>query len=226
MLVQKSKVRKPHRINPRGLSRYNGPWWKVPQIWEGERCYILGGGPSLADVDVERLRGQHVIAVNNAFKLGDWIEFMFYGNCAFGIWHGAALSQFPGHKLTTCIYNEQLEFKPLVIRYSKKFGLSIKPNLLHWNRSSGACAVNLATLLGATEIVLLGYDMRRINGQNNWHNEHPVTEENNADPYESFLEPWPDIALGAKMIGATIINATPNSDLIQFPIVEPEEIMP
>lgn len=224
--MQRNSVSEKPKINPRNLSHYNGPWWKVPKIWEGERCYILGGGPSLADVDVTRLRGQHVIAVNNAFKLGDWIEFMFYGHCGFGVWHGAALRQFTGRKLTTCVYREQLEFTPLVIRYSRKFGLSIEPNRLFWNRSSGACAVNLATLLGATEIVLLGYDMRRINGQNNWHNDHPVTEENKPDPYDSFLEPWPNIARGAKAIGVTIINATPNSNLTSFPIVEPGEVMP
>jgi len=104
--------------------------------------------------------------------------------------------------------------------------LSIDPKQLFWNRSSGACAVNLATLLGATKIVLLGYDMRRINGQNNWHNDHPVTEENSSDPYESFLEPWPSIARGADMIGVSIINATPNSNLTLFPIVKPGEILP
>lgn len=224
--MQRDGVRRKSRINPRHLPRYNGPWWEIPKIWEGERCYILGGGPSLIEVDVTRLHGQHVIAVNNAFKLGDWIEFMFYGHCGFAVWHGEALRQFPGFKLTTCIYRERLKFKPLVMRYSRKFGLSTNPKQLFWNLSSGACAVNLATLLGATEIVLLGYDMRRINGQNNWHNDHPVTEENTPDPYESFLEPWPSIARGANMIGVNIINATPNSDLMLFPIVEPEKVMP
>lgn len=224
--MQQDSARKQLKIDPRYRSRYNGPWWKVPRIWEGERCYILGGGPSLANVDVTRLREQHVIAVNNAFKLGGWIEFMFYGHCSFGVWHSTALQQFPGRKLTTCIYREQLEFMPLVIRYSRKFGLSINPKQLFWNRSSGACAVNLATLLGASEIVLLGYDMRRINGQNNWHNDHPMTEENIPDPYESFLEPWPSIALGAEKIGVTIINATPHSSLNLFPIVDPAEVLP
>jgi len=137
-------------------------------MWTGERCYILGGGPSLKNVDVDRLKGFHVIAINNAFKLGDWIEFMFYGHCGFGLWHGEALSGFLGHKLTTCVYQVDLKFVPKVLKYRRGFGLSFNPTQVMWNLSSGACAVNVATLLGATEIVLLGYDMRRIAGQNNW----------------------------------------------------------
>jgi len=206
--------------------RYPGPFWKIPKLWVDERCYILGGGPSLNDVDVSRLRGQHVIAVNNAFNLGNWIEFMFYGHCGFGSWHGRALSRFPGYKLTTCVYQTKLLFKPKVMKYSQKFGLSSDPKRVCWNRSSGACAVNVATLLGATEIVLFGFDMQRIDGQNNWHNEHPITDANMADPYESFLEPWLEIARDARKLSIEIINATPGSELRLFSIVEPEEILP
>jgi len=46
------------------------------------------------------------------------------------------------------------------------------------------------------------------------------------DPYEMFLKPWPYIARDADEIGVKIINATPNSGLKSFPIVDPEEVIP
>ena len=36
--------------------------------WSGERCFIVGGGPSLRGFDWGRLRGERVIAVNRAFE--------------------------------------------------------------------------------------------------------------------------------------------------------------
>jgi len=54
--------------------------WRVPRLWPGGECFILGGGPSLKDVDMSRLKGHRVIAVNNAFKLADWIDVMFFGD--------------------------------------------------------------------------------------------------------------------------------------------------
>ena len=56
------------------------PLWTAPRIWDGGECFILGGGPSLAAVDVGQLRGRRVIAVNQAYKLGDWIDVLFFGD--------------------------------------------------------------------------------------------------------------------------------------------------
>lgn len=56
------------------------PFWKAPSMWDGGQCFILGGGPSLTVEQVESLRGRRVIAVNQAYKLGDWIDVLFFGD--------------------------------------------------------------------------------------------------------------------------------------------------
>jgi len=38
-------------------------------MWEGETAFIVGGGPSLLDVDISVLEGKRVIGVNNAYQL-------------------------------------------------------------------------------------------------------------------------------------------------------------
>ena len=38
----------------------------IQPIWRGETCFIIGGGPSLADMDWNRLAGKRTIAINKA----------------------------------------------------------------------------------------------------------------------------------------------------------------
>lgn len=204
------------------------PLWTIPRIWDGTECFILGGGPSLNAVDVEQLRGRHVIAVNNAFKIAMWADAMFYGDLkwpTFGrpVPHGQLLLQFAGLKVTSV---EKHEGKPgikAVRRFGKSYGISRNPGYLTWNKSSGASAINLAVLLGAGRIVLLGYDMHKIGGECNWHQEHPNHNNPKKNPYEGFLEPFPAIARDLKAMGVECVNATPGSALTEFPIITPEE---
>ncbi len=90
-------------------------------------------------------------------------------------------------------------------------GFSTDQNFIHYNDNSGAQALNLAILLGATYIVLVGYDLRHVQGKSHFFGDHPSTL-HQRNEYESFCRkfgPAPD--------GVTIINATPNSALKVYP---------
>ena len=39
--------------------------------WEGRRCFIVGGGPSLKDFDFSQLKGALTIGINRAFERFD-----------------------------------------------------------------------------------------------------------------------------------------------------------
>src|SRR3546814_9326201 len=41
----------------------------------GERCFILGGGPSLKKIDPGKLRNEVKFAVNGIFLIYEWIGF-------------------------------------------------------------------------------------------------------------------------------------------------------
>ncbi len=180
---------------------------------------ILGGGPSLAQVDLSLLAGRHVIAVNNAYKLGPW-DVMFFGD---GGWLRAErerLVSFTGIKVT--VAKEHLDEPGLLVvkRSRGRFGISEDPGVLTWNLHSGACAINLAVHLGVRRIVLLGYDMRKIDGQSNWHADYPP-QPPSKNPYPRFLMPFEAIARDLARLQVEVVNATPGSALTAWPIVDP-----
>lgn len=204
------------------------PFWTVPRMWPGRTVYILGGGPSLAAVDVNRLRHERVIAVNNAYKLGWWIPVLYFGDCRWLKWHTENLKHWPGLKVTTCDQHlselgRQLNIK-VVRKKNAPDGLFRDRSIMAWNLSSGACAINLAVHLGAQRIVLLGYDMRKIDGHNNWHTEHPNAATH--DPYQKFVTRFGAIARDLKALGVHCVNSTPGSALTDFPIVDPAAVLP
>ena len=98
-------------------------------------------------------------------------------------------------------------------------GFSTDPALIHYGDNSGFQAVNLAILLGATHIVLVGFDMRHVAGKSHFFGDHP-RDLFQRDEYESFAKkfdkaPPPD--------GVTIINATPGSALRCYPMMDLED---
>lgn len=200
--------------------------WKVPKLWPDATCFILGGGPSLNNVDIDRLRGSRVIAVNNAYQLGDWIDVLFFGDCRWYHVHKKRLLDFAGLKVTRCEAHRTQPGIKAIKCMNRVNGLSKNPSLLSWNLSSGACAINLATLLGVKKIVLLGFDMRKIDNRNNWHSEHPGSVNPKHNPYVRFVKRFTSIAKDLKGLNVECINATPGSGLTDFPIVDPEIVLP
>jgi hypothetical protein len=226
----RNKTRRRHALNKYENRSKRPPrrksFQKIPKLWHSEICYILGGGPSLANFDVSLLNGKHVISVNNAYKLAYFSEVLFWGNCWWFEQHRKHLETFPGMMITTCQYEINLPQRVMHVRQQlNRFGLGANCGLLTWNLNAGACAVDLAVQLGATTVVLLGYDMRQIDGRNNWHDDHKTSLDPNWNPYEEFLLAWPYIAHDAQEMGIQIINATPGSGIDMFPIVDPHELM-
>jgi hypothetical protein len=93
-------------------------------------------------------------------------------------------------------------------------GLSLDPSVIHQGGNSGYQALNLAVLLGARRILLLGFDM----GGEHWHPRHPYglnnpSEGNFARWLRAFETGLPDL----ERAGVEVINATPGSALNCFP---------
>lgn len=201
-------------------------FWTVPRLWPGSTIYMLGGGPSLKGLDISCLQGQRVIAVNNAYRLAPWADVMFFGDCRWYEWHRNELGDFAGLKVTSCEAHANKPNLRVLRRRNSPEGINTNPQFLSWNKSSGACALNLAYHLGAGKIVLLGYDMRRVDDKCNWHDDHPIAKNPHHNPWERFLRPFPAIARDFERLHVEVVNATPGSALEVFPIVEPETVLP
>jgi len=54
--------------------------WHPPKIWNNGTVFILGGGPSLLDNNFDLIENKHVIGINNAYRLGDWVDICWFGD--------------------------------------------------------------------------------------------------------------------------------------------------
>jgi hypothetical protein len=198
--------------------------WIPDCRWEGEDCYVVGGGPSLRDFDWDRIRGARVIGCNSAFILGAGIvEILLFADYEWWKRIGEdRLQEFGGLVVGCCprLEEDGLENLPgwllLAEREGDRNGLSVGPKL-HFNGNCGAMAIHLALALGARRVNLLGFDMKAPSRDRaNWHDVR--CEPGNPDVYKYFAASFDTIARDLhKYPGAVIVNVTDVSDLRCFP---------
>lgn len=206
--------------------------WEIPHINPGT-VICIGGGPSLTPEQVALTRGNYTIAVNNAFELAPWADILYGCDAKWWNWYwdknsqgGPGIKDFAGLKVglawdgrTNDYYDGWKSIKHDIKQLSSRGvdHLEIRdPSGLRTGENSGYQAMNLAVQLGAKKIILIGYDMS-TNGQSHWHGEHPS---NVRPPVESFIPHFE--SFNAEKYGVEIINCTPDSKLIAFPMMELE----
>lgn len=225
----------PRRHISLGLKR---PFFSVIKdgAWTGQRCFILGGGPSLRGFDFERLRGERVIAVNRAFVDAEFADIMFFMDHSFYKWiregnFGQETRKkyfsFKGYKV----------FLDIMLRnFPDVFGLakidevgvatSLKRGIFHGN-NSGFGALNVAVCLGANPIYLLGFDMRHVkdNGKmrSHYHDGYPSRQP--AGVLENFKNNFAKIASTLRSKKIKVVNLCPNSAMTCFPRKSIDEVI-
>jgi hypothetical protein len=101
-------------------------------------------------------------------------------------------------------------------------GLARRPNALSHGYNSGYQAINLAVHLGASRIVLLGYDMAP--GTTGWHffGSHPWQVD---IPFQLFMEQYANLIGPLADLGIEVVNASRKTALMCFPRVALEECL-
>ena len=207
-------------------------YWRIPRIWVDEPCVILGGGPSLPQVNLKLLAQSRVIAVNDAYKLGSW-DLCYFKD---GHWfdqdafkdHPEAgsnrdhLHNFKGLKVTSS--NEALNAPDIyVLQRGRRERLDRDPNFITYCCNAGAEAMALAIMMGCNPIVLTAFDMKTEKGKHNWHDNH-IRKMPESIYAEYYMRPFRALAKDAKELGVSIINCTIGSALDTFTIVALEEV--
>jgi hypothetical protein len=54
--------------------------FRPPKIWEDGAVFIIGGGTSINDIDFGPIQHYRFIGVNNAYKMGDWVDICWFGD--------------------------------------------------------------------------------------------------------------------------------------------------
>lgn len=179
------------------------------------RCFIIGGGPSINDIDLSKIKKEFVIGINAAYKLGDFIDIWFFADTKFYNNNKEATTKWKNRIVSLSPKTKNIKKIEYYPRY-REGPLSPFPDKIGFpskGANSGASAIDLAIKEGFKEIILLGYDMKVVNGRHNFHNDYknnPVeTIYNKFSKVFDDMLPLPD--------GITVLNANPNSNLHTFP---------
>jgi len=241
--------------------------WIVPRIWEGGEVWILGGGPSVVkqfgipeevvqnvmnkvspptiySPYMKAIHDKHVIAINVAFLIGDWMDMIFFGDNKFFLGYREQLAAWPGLKVTCHSGCEKYSWIKFLQRDGgHPRGISPNPNMVAWNVNSGSAAISVAANAGAKRIILLGFDMSvNSSGNQHWHTLYKGTAMNESNvplqnprfptralppreprqkkpgfPFVRHLAGFPVIAEDARKRGIEIINCSPDSIISEFP---------
>lgn len=207
---------------------------EITRELEGQTVVIVGGGPSLALVDLEPLRGRlTVIGVNNAYQKAPWCEYLFFADARWGHWHAEALEGYFGTLITSTPYELPQSLAKRVRRVRVDRGprfmwtepLVMNPSTdVISGADSGAQAIDLAVHMGAVIVVLLGFDMKFRGGRAHWHKDHPVKTK--FGKYERrYLPQHQRIKDVADKLGVTILNATQDSAITCYPRVTLTDVL-
>ena len=197
------------------------PDWKCPVI-------VVATGPSL-DRNVawvcRRARwfdGWRIVGVNDAYKMIPCADALYA--CDERWWEAHnGVPTFLGEKWTTHEgdtghTNDKSgmpkEWNVNFVEGRDGNTFSKEASKIHYGSNSGFQAVNLALLKGATNIVLVGFDMRVVDGRRHFFGDHPEPMHNRAD-YKDFIAPFRH---AARECAVPIVNCTPGSALDCFPM--------
>ncbi len=230
--------------------------WQVPRMWEEGDVWIIGGGPSIPkqfDVPdkvirnvvrgtsspsayspyMSTLHSKHVIGINVAYQLGDWVDMVFFGDGGFFLKYQAKLAEFPGLKVSCSPKTNNVNWVKFLLRDKKHpRGISPNPKMVSWNGNSGAAAVSIAANAGARRIILLGFDMKVGEGDDqHWHNLYGRSAGKGTErrarkmPFHRHLKGFPAIAEDAKRRKIEILNASPDSAIECFRKVSVKDLL-
>lgn len=193
------------------------PLWNPKPVWKRRDVYVIGGGPSLEGFDWEFLKDKATIGCNSAYTLGHEVcKICIFGDKKWFDKFQKELALFKGLVVSCCPATMPLDVPWLLKMERRPSGLHT--HHLGWNGNTGASALNLALILGAKRVYLLGFDMKLGNGNNpNWHDR--IIEKPNAEVYTRFLGGFKDVVADwkSKFADRDIINLTPGTALEAFP---------
>jgi hypothetical protein len=191
-------------------------WWTVPRDWDGETCFIVAGGYSLVGFDPDEIRGLgRVIVINTSYRLMTDADVLYFVDTCWWQEHRVEYSRtFLGRVIS--MGNPRLE-QVRSLKEGPQLGLSKDPGILCHGSNGGYSSINLAYLLGAKRIVLLGYDMRLgPNGETHWHGGHG-RERNYARRLQKWIRCLKSLVKPLAAEGVEVLNCTPESALPWWP---------
>jgi hypothetical protein len=195
-------------------------YWEIPKDWAGQRAAIIASGPSLTaeQVDVVRRAGIKTVAVNDAYRMAPWADVLYFCDAQWWSWHKAALAGWQGEIVR--LESPEHDFgdpRIKVLRNCGTDGFTEQRDGVMNGLGSGYQALHMVAHRGASEIYLLGFDCKTVNGKKHFFGEHPNRSN---QPLEQWVIRFNGLASILKAKGVRVINCTPGSALTCFPMMD------
>lgn len=206
----------------------------APQDWSDRPVWIIGGGPSAKGQPLELLAERRTLAINDSA-----VRLPFTATALWSIDHNwiahrsrdGFLAGFKGERWLGLhadydSYPEAIEGVRYVKlrRGLKARGLSRDPEWCHSHGNSGESGINFATLRGARDIFLVGFDMTDARGSH-WHGQYAWRPIGNHKHYRGWVEYMDQIAADAASAGIRLFNLSPFSAIKCLPSLTFQEAL-
>lgn len=197
--------------------------------WVGRTAVCIASGPSLTDGQVHLIGNAHacnevkVIAVADNYRKAPWADVVFAADILWWSRHVRDVTRLSAAERWTCDKTAAQRHGLKHMPGSAKTGLGVQS--LYSNGNSGAMAINLAALFGATRIILVGYDMQLSDGgRKHWFGDHPKPLVQ-AMLFPEWRSRMAKLAQDCDKHGIVVLNATLKTALTCFSTCDLEEAL-
>lgn len=189
----------------------------IKQEFKNKPAILIATGPSLTEEVVETIRkykNDYVIfGCNDSYQLVDFLDIHYACDARWWSHHIEQINSLrPGLRSWTQHEETSIQYDLNLISGKYEKGLSLSSDLIHYGSNSGYQLLNLALLFGCNKFILVGYNMRAVQGKSHFFGEHPQ-KIRSTSPYNKFVEAYRQIQSEFK---PHIVNCTPDSALTMF----------
>lgn len=202
--------------------------WTIPEDWPGETVFIVAGGTSVSYQGAHRLQGKRVIAVNSSYETVPFADILFFGDNRWYLEHYGrpAFKEFKGRKVTV---SQPASGGPELFKLNRVTpppGLCIDRRGLASQRTSLQGAMNLAVMLGAKRLILLGADAGRAkDNRSHHHKPHKWRNKPGDVTWDHQMQQLQLIVAPLAEMGIEVVNTSPVSRLPYWPIIPLERFL-
>lgn len=191
----------------------------------GDTFVCVASGPSLAKWQCRYIRDKavEVIATNTSFKAIS-PPAIVYG-CD-GIWWDRYAREVreAGFEGWTQDAEAAQKYGLKYVKAKSGRGLCHDPMQIFHGANSGYQAIGLAYVLGASRIILIGYDMQHTRGKTHWHGDHPKGL-TNAHGINKWVRNFDALAVDLAAEGVGVVNCTVETALTCFPRADLRDVL-
>lgn len=197
--------------------------WKPTPEWRGEKCFIIGGGPSALQHDLTRLKGKRVICINSSYIAATpWADadntILIFSDTRWHDDHYRKWKEFKGRIVSASLIARSPRL--LRMKRDKIPGLKSDGISLYIDKTTLTSAINLAVYLGVVKIVLIGVD-GKADAQGRHHHHAPHRWKPSNGCYAKQRKDIVRTAADLRKLGIECVNASPGSALADlWPIVD------